>query len=721
MPTAIAKELPFLSGGGDAGARLRAKDWSNSPLGLPVDWPRSLKMAVRLMLTTGHPLSIFWGPQAIWLFNDARGRSIGTERRATAMGQPGSLVWPETWAVIGPQVAQVMAGEGSTWHENALVPIFRDGKFEDAYWTYSYGPIDDEDAATGVGGVLVIGNETTQQILAQKRAVTQTARLARLFDQSPSYIAVTEGPEHRIEFVNPNFNLLMGGRVATGKMVLEAVPDAADKGYLERLDGVFSTGQATAFRGLRFAVEVTRGGGVEDRYLDFVYQPIVDDLGGVTGVFVEGVDVTARTGSEEALRQAEAQLRAVLQAIPGVVYAKDREGRMLVANKGVVDLVGKALEAIIGKTDLEFLEDKLQAAAIMETDRRIMDSGESEVLEEAVSLPDGAPTIWLSTKTPVRDAAGDVVGLIGSSVDFTDQRRAREILTQSRADLEREVAERTAALIAAEDQLRQAQKMEAVGQLTGGIAHDFNNLLAGITLSLELLETRIADGRLDTAKRYIDSAQGAARRAAALTQRLLAFSRRQTLDPKAVDVDQLVGGMMELIERSMGPTIELSVREASEPWLTRIDPNQLENALLNLCINARDAMPDGGRLSIETKTESLHGAAARRLDLEPADYVTLAVADTGCGMSPDVAQRAFDPFFNHQAARRGDRARPVDDLRLRPPIARTDRDRLRTGPGNDGPHVSASGPGRSGGGFRKAGAGAGGGVDRRRRNRSGHR
>ena len=644
MYTAIVKELRFLAGGGEAGAQLRATDWSKSPLGAPADWPRSLKTAVRLMLTTGHPLSIFWGPQAIWLFNDARGVSIGSERRATAMAQPGQVVWRESWDIIGPQVAQVMAGDGSTWHENAMVPIFREGRFEEAYWTYSYGPIDDEDIATGVGGVLVIGNETTEQILAEKRAVTQTARLARLFDQSPGYIAVTEGPEHRIEFVNPNFSLLMGHREAAGKAVLKVVPDAGERGYLERLDKVYQTGQATAFRGLRFSVEVTPGGPVDERYIDFVYQPIVDDLGKVTGVFVEGLDVTAQTRAGEALRQTEARMRAVLQAIPGVVFVKDRNGRMLVANKGVADLVGKPLEDILGKTDLEFLDDKEQAAAVMETDRRIMAGGESEVIEEAVSLSDGTPAIWLSTKTPFRDAEGEVIGLIGSSIDFTDQRRAREVLSQSRAELKREVEERTTALMAVEEQLRQSQKMEAVGQLTGGIAHDFNNLLAGITLSLELLQTRIAAGRVDAAPRYIDAAQASAKRAAALTQRLLAFSRRQTLDPKVVNPNQLVEGMADLLRQSIGPTIHLSVFEASDPWLTRVDPHQLENALLNLCINARDAMPDGGQLRIEIATEALAGAKARRLDLAEGDYITLAVVDTGHGMSPESFNAPSIPF-----------------------------------------------------------------------------
>jgi CheY-like chemotaxis protein len=199
--------------------------------------------------------------------------------------------------------------------------------------------------------------------------------------------------------------------------------------------------------------------------------------------------------------------------------------------------------------------------------------------------------------------------------------------------------------MAAEANLRQSQKMEAVGQLTGGLAHDFNNLLTGISGSLELIERRLAQGRLSDLERYLRTAQGAAKRAAAVTHRLLAFSRRQTLDPKPTDMNRLIGDMEELICRTMGPAIAVTIRRAPELWHVLVDPNQLENALLNLCINARDAMPDGGCLTIETSNEALGAADARRLQVEAGDYLSLTVTDTGGGMTPEVIARAFDPFF----------------------------------------------------------------------------
>ena len=204
-----------------------------------------------------------------------------------------------------------------------------------------------------------------------------------------------------------------------------------------------------------------------------------------------------------------------------------------------------------------------------------------------------------------------------------------------------------------EEQLRQSQKMEAVGQLTGGLAHDFNNLLTGIGGSLELLQSRVAQGRHADIDRYIVAAQGASKRAAALTHRLLAFSRQQTLDPKSTNANKLIAGMEELIRRTIGPSVALEVIAAGGLWNTLVDPNQLENALLNLAINARDAMPDGGQLTIEAGNKWLDDLAAQQRELPAGQYVTICVSDTGTGMLPEVMARAFDPFFTTKPAGMG--------------------------------------------------------------------
>jgi signal transduction histidine kinase len=238
-------------------------------------------------------------------------------------------------------------------------------------------------------------------------------------------------------------------------------------------------------------------------------------------------------------------------------------------------------------------------------------------------------------------------GLENEVQERTRELRAAEAeLRELNEGLESEVQERTRALVAAEEALRQSQKMEAVGQLTGGLAHDFNNMLTGISGNLELLQARIAQGRISEIGRHIEAAQTAAQRAAALTHRLLAFARRQPLDTKPNDVNRIVLGMEDMLRRTLGERVELRTILAGDLWSALTDVNQFENAILNLAINARDAMPDGGQLTIETRNTQFDVDYARlHGDVEAGQYVAISVSDTGIGMPPDVADRAFDPFF----------------------------------------------------------------------------
>jgi signal transduction histidine kinase/CheY-like chemotaxis protein len=247
---------------------------------------------------------------------------------------------------------------------------------------------------------------------------------------------------------------------------------------------------------------------------------------------------------------------------------------------------------------------------------------------------------WLRCEgVPRLDDTGRFLGYTGCNVDITEARLAA-------GELERRVAERTAELMAAEETLRQAQKMEAVGQLTGGIAHDFNNMLQGISGSLDLMQHRIEQGHAAEAGRFVDAARQTVERAAALTYRLLAFARRQTLDPKPVNADAMAEGMEELIRRTVGPGIQVELRLQDGSWAVQCDPNQLENVLLNLAINARDAMPEGGHLTIGTRHARLSATdVAHEEDAKPGDYVEIAVTDTGVGMDEATRARAFEPFF----------------------------------------------------------------------------
>src|SRR4051812_5761170 len=266
-----------------------------------------------------------------------------------------------------------------------------------------------------------------------------------------------------------------------------------------------------------------------------------------------------------------------------------------------------------------------------------------------------------------RDESGQVRFIRITVFNATERRRyERELLEARRIaeaagqqlrelnrTLEARVREAVNERMQVEEALRQSQKMEAIGQLTGGLAHDFNNLLTGILGNLDLLEMRLGQGRVADLERYIIAARRIAQRASTLTHRLLAFARRQTLDPKPTDINRLVAGMEELIRRTMGELYEIEVVRAAGLWATYVDCNQLENALLNLCINARDAMPNGGRLTVETANRWLDEHIAGRRDLSAGQYVSLSVTDTGTGMPPEVAQRIFDPFFTTKPADKG--------------------------------------------------------------------
>ena len=303
----------------------------------------------------------------------------------------------------------------------------------------------------------------------------------------------------------------------------------------------------------------------------------------------------------------------------------------------------------------------VSARAAWHFECRIRRASDAEVRWiEARGKPDGGP----GNAPPTH--------LLGIVADITERKLAEEALLRSNEVLEARVADRTHELTVAnarlvaeaeerervEEALRQAQKMEAVGQLTGGIAHDFNNLLQGISGSLQLIRTRVAQGRTAELDRYIETATASADRAAALTHRLLAFSRRQTLDPKPTNLNQLVAGMEELFGRTVAPNIQIQMSFADKLWPTLCDPNQLESTLLNLVLNACDAMPDGGHLLIETENTVLLDRRGAPLDwpprnVPPGDYVVLSVADSGMGMNPDVMARAFDPFFTTKPTGQG--------------------------------------------------------------------
>jgi PAS domain-containing protein len=271
----------FLAGGGEMGALMRAFDWNNSSLGSPDKWPQSLRVTVRLLLNTGHPMFIWWGPDLIQFYNDAYRRTLGPERHPGALGQRGRECWAEIWDIIGPQIDYVMTGNGSTWDENRLVPVTRNGRREDVWWTYSYGPIDLEG---GVGGVLVVCNDVTAQHVSNEALKDQSRFLRQLFELAPGFMAVLRGPDHVFELTNAAYRKLLGDRDIVGKPLRDVLPEIEGQGYFELLDEVYRTGKPHVGRRMPLALQAETGVPPKQLFLDFVYAPIVNANREISGV-----------------------------------------------------------------------------------------------------------------------------------------------------------------------------------------------------------------------------------------------------------------------------------------------------------------------------------------------------------------------------------------------------------------------------------------------------
>ncbi len=365
-------------------------------------------------------------------------------------------------------------------------------------------------------------------------------------------------------------------------------------------------------------------------------------------------DITERKQAEARLLESEKLFRSFAQAMPHHVWTSQPGGEIDWYNDRVTEYSGLPMDVLLGANGWHHVVHPDDVQRVRDN-RKEMAHGQPFDVEYQLRRADGMYRWFIRRAVPIHDEDGRIVRWLGTATDIHDQKMNEAALAALNASLEAQIRDRTAELMAAEAALRQSQKMEAVGQLTGGIAHDFNNMLQGIAGALELMERRIGQGRAAEAARYVTAARDGVTRAAALTHQLLAFSRRQALSPKQVDLNELIAGISGLIQQTAGPaiTVEKSLDHGS---LTVVcDPNQLENAILNLAINARDAMqPKPGRLVLETAPKTLTAADVVGWDgAAPGDYVRVTVSDTGTGMSPDVLEHAFEPFFTTKPAGKG--------------------------------------------------------------------
>src|SRR5580700_9875100 len=380
-------------------------------------------------------------------------------------------------------------------------------------------------------------------------------------------------------------------------------------------------------------------------------------------VFVN--DVTMATRRERYLRDRQnARYDAVVANAPDLIITVDRDGLIQFAKPAALSQLGYASEELIGVAAEDLFQTKDRWQSVLQG--ALNNSPAGRPIDLIAERRDGTPSHLEASASLWASGANNFVTVILRDVNErraisealhkseTDARDAAVALSELNQTLEQRVEERTARMMQMEEELRQSQKMEAIGQLTGGIAHDFNNLLQGITGSLDLVKKRAMQGRFNEIDRFISGAMASANRASALTHRLLAFSRRQPLAPRPVEVNPLLASMEDLLRRTLGEHVVLEFVTAGGLWLTKCDPNQLENAVLNLVINARDAMPDGGRLLIETANTHFDTAYTSRLrDVECGQYVCISVTDTGTGMSSATIAKAFEPFFTTKPLGRG--------------------------------------------------------------------
>ncbi|SEE67731.1 PAS domain-containing hybrid sensor histidine kinase/response regulator [Pseudomonas migulae] len=650
--------------GSDAQALIARLDWTSTPLGSASAWPQSLRTAVDIVIHSPMPMLLLWGPELTQIYNDGFALLAGS-KHPYAFGQPTHQIWPELKDFTDPIYSAVLQGQVRTYSEQRFT-LQRDNDESDFWLDLTYSPIRDESAE--VAGILVTAIETNerrrialeleQRSAASLKAQRETEERLQLALAATDAVGTWDWDINEDRFIaDAHFAQLHG----IDPLLASQLPISA---YLE---AVHPQDRAMVTRGIKHCI--THGTEYAEEYR------LLQPDGQLRWVFARGrcykdhhgrpirflgaaLDLTERKHTEQALRQSQTELQLIINAMPILISYVDREERFRLNNAAYLDWYGLTPQELYGRTIREVLGEEayaLRAGYIAEAL-----AGRTCCFSISTPHHDGSTRQALMNYLPRHGPDGAVNGFYIFVIDETERKETEEALRNLNETLEERVAARTQQLAEAnqrlqnemfereraEDALCHAQKMEAVGQLTGGIAHDFNNMLTGIIGSLDLMQRYIADGRTAEIGRFAEAAVSSANRAAALTHRLLAFSRRQSLDRKTLNANALIHSLEDLLSRTKGDHIALKLQLADEVWPVSTDVSQLENALLNLVINARDAMPDGGELLIETANVYLDSSDINTLEtVKPGDYVMIAVSDNGTGMTPSVLAKAFDPFF----------------------------------------------------------------------------
>ncbi|WP_294195255.1 type II toxin-antitoxin system ParD family antitoxin [uncultured Sphingomonas sp.] len=661
-PAAREMLRPWPVGGGETGAMIRAADWTRHALGPVEGWSTALRVTVANVVNSPVPKVLMWGRDGILLYNDAY-REIAGARHPEAMGCMVAAVFPEIADWNAAIIARGLSGEVVSFRDQPLT-LNRDGRATELFFDLFYTPVTETDGS--VGGVLCTVIDNTTRLTLERRLAASEAELRTVTDALPLLVSFID---RDLVYRYANQHYYEWFAIDAGKVIGCHTRDVIGAENFELRRPLMER----ALAGETIVQDsMIRHGDGSWRRADIRYLPRRDADGVVVGFQVIVLDIEDRVRREEALNASNARFRAAMEAMHGVLWTNDAAGRMVGEQLGWAMLTGQTPEQYqgYGWADAVHPDDAQPTLAAWQ---KAVASKSTFVFEHRVRRHCGTWRTFSIRAVPRIDAQGEIAEWVGVHTDITHQRAAEAALRDHAQQLERQVRHREraeeqlrqlnetletrviaeiASRHAAERKLAQSQKMETVGKLTGGVAHDFNNLLQVVSGNLQLLQKDIAGN--ERAETRVANALAGVSRGSRLASQLLAFGRRQALEPKVVNVTRFVRGMDDMLRRAIGEGIEVETIFGGGLWNTFIDPGQIENALLNLAINARDAMDGQGKLTIELANAHLDDDYARRHDeVEPGQYVMLAVTDTGCGMSDEVMAKVFEPFFSTKAEGKG--------------------------------------------------------------------
>jgi PAS domain S-box-containing protein len=612
--------------------RIREMDWSATPLGSSEAWPQSLKLSIAMILASGFPMAIRWGPELVLIYNDAY-RPILRDKHPDALGRSLREVWCEVYPELGPLNESILRGEREAFFaEDHPWTVRRQGSIvENAEFSISYSPIPDESSPNGIGGILTICIETTERVRKEEalRVLNESLETEiaerirerdRIWHVSEDLLGVSNFDGY-FTSVNPAWTTLLGWSeheikrmhvselrhpddtehsIAGRRRLAEGIPTVRIENRFRHRDG--------SWRWLAWTLTVENG-----------------------AIYLIGRHVTAEKLAAEALRESERQFRFFSEAATDHALIRlDARGVVSGWNAGAQRIEGYAEAEIVGRHFSRFYTAADRAAGAPE--RALATAATSGTYEHDGWRVRKNGSLFLAAVVidAIRDEEGRLIGFANIMRDVTERHEAR-------AKLQR-----------AQDQLAQSQKMEALGQLTGGIAHDFNNMLMVVSGNAQILKERLSDTR---DLRSVEAIELAAARGERLTRQLLAFSRRQALNPMVVSLRQRLAEFRDLLVSSARGDIALVIDIGRSIWPVAVDVHELELALINLVVNARDAMPDGGTIVITAKNRRVQPEDTP--DAIHGEFVALTITDSGCGIAREILPKLFEPFFTTKQLDKG--------------------------------------------------------------------